>query len=44
MLCVLCSRAAVSVENARLYEMYESLVDANEDLVHGNVSLEENVQ
>ena len=39
MLYVLGSRAAVSIENARLYE---SLVDANEDLVHANVSLEEN--
>ena len=39
MLYVLGSRAAVSIENARLYE---SLVDTNEDLVHANVSLEEN--
>ncbi|MBN2575171.1 MAG: response regulator [Deltaproteobacteria bacterium] len=39
MLYVLGSRAAVSIENARLYE---SLVDANEDLIHANVSLEEN--
>jgi len=39
MLYVLGSRAAVSIENARLYE---SLVDANEDLVSANVSLEEN--
>jgi response regulator RpfG family c-di-GMP phosphodiesterase len=39
MLYVLGSRAAVSIENARLYE---SLVDANEDLTHANVSLEEN--
>lgn len=39
MLYVLGSRAAVSIENARLYE---SLVDANEDLVHANISLEEN--
>jgi response regulator RpfG family c-di-GMP phosphodiesterase len=41
MLYVLGSRAAVSIENARLYE---SLVDANEDLIHANVSLEENFQ
>jgi response regulator RpfG family c-di-GMP phosphodiesterase len=39
MLYVLGSRAAVSIENARLYE---SLVDTNEDLIHANVSLEEN--
>jgi response regulator RpfG family c-di-GMP phosphodiesterase len=39
MLYVLGSRAAVSIENARLYE---SLVDANEGLVHANISLEEN--
>ena len=39
MLYVLGSRAAVSIENARLYE---SLVDANEDLIQANVSLEEN--
>jgi response regulator RpfG family c-di-GMP phosphodiesterase len=39
MLYVLGSRAAVSIENARLYE---SLLGANEDLVHANVSLEEN--
>jgi response regulator RpfG family c-di-GMP phosphodiesterase len=39
MLYVLGSRAAVSIENARLYE---SLLDANEDLVRANVSLEEN--
>jgi HD-GYP domain-containing protein (c-di-GMP phosphodiesterase class II) len=41
MLYVLGSRAAVSIENARLYE---SLVDANEELIHANVSLEENFQ
>jgi response regulator RpfG family c-di-GMP phosphodiesterase len=41
MLYVLGSRAAVSIENARLYE---SLVDANDDLVRANVSLEENFQ
>ena len=39
MLYVLGSRAAVSIENARLYE---SLVDTNEDLIHANISLEEN--
>jgi response regulator RpfG family c-di-GMP phosphodiesterase len=39
MLYVLGSRAAVSIENARLYE---SLVDANKDLTEANVSLEEN--
>jgi response regulator RpfG family c-di-GMP phosphodiesterase len=39
MLYVLGSRAAVSIENARLYE---SLVDANKDLTKANVSLEEN--
>jgi response regulator RpfG family c-di-GMP phosphodiesterase len=39
MLYVLASRAAVSIENARLYE---NLVDANKDLTHANVSLEEN--
>jgi len=39
MLYVLGSRAAVSIENARLYE---SLVNANEGLVHANISLEEN--
>jgi response regulator RpfG family c-di-GMP phosphodiesterase len=39
MLYVLGSRAAVSIENARLYE---SLVDANHDLTDANVSLEEN--
>jgi response regulator RpfG family c-di-GMP phosphodiesterase len=39
MLYVLGSRAAVSIENARLYE---SLVDANKDLTQANVSLEEN--
>jgi response regulator RpfG family c-di-GMP phosphodiesterase len=39
MLAVLGSRAAVSIENARLYE---SLVDANQDLLGANQSLEEN--
>jgi response regulator RpfG family c-di-GMP phosphodiesterase len=39
MLYVLGSRAAVSIENARLYE---NLVDANKDLTAANVSLEEN--
>jgi HD-GYP domain-containing protein (c-di-GMP phosphodiesterase class II) len=39
MLYVLGSRAAVSIENARLYE---NLVEANEDLRRANVSLEEN--
>src|SRR4029079_139463 len=39
MLFVLGSRAAVSIENARLYE---NLVDANKDLTRANVSLEEN--
>ena len=39
MLYVLASRAAVSIENARLYE---NLVDANQDLTTANVSLEEN--
>jgi response regulator RpfG family c-di-GMP phosphodiesterase len=39
MLYVLGSRAAVSIENARLYE---SLVAANKDLTIANVSLEEN--
>ncbi len=39
MLYVLGSRAAVSIENARLYE---SLVSANKDLTRANVSLEEN--
>ena len=39
MLYVLGSRAAVSIENARLYE---NLVDANKDLTTANVSLEEN--
>jgi HD-GYP domain-containing protein (c-di-GMP phosphodiesterase class II) len=39
MLYVLASRAAVSIENARLYE---NLVDANQDLTVANVSLEEN--
>jgi HD-GYP domain-containing protein (c-di-GMP phosphodiesterase class II) len=39
MLYVLGSRAAVSIENARLYE---SLVDTNKDLSFANVSLEEN--
>lgn len=39
MLYVLGSRAAVSIENARLYE---SLVDSNKDLSRANVSLEEN--
>ncbi|HJX66249.1 MAG TPA: HD domain-containing phosphohydrolase [Polyangia bacterium] len=39
MLYVLGSRAAVSIENARLYE---SLVDTNKDLSLANVSLEEN--
>jgi response regulator RpfG family c-di-GMP phosphodiesterase len=39
MLYVLGSRAAVSIENARLYE---SLVSANKDLTHANISLEEN--
>jgi HD-GYP domain-containing protein (c-di-GMP phosphodiesterase class II) len=39
MLYVLGSRAAVSIENARLYE---SLVSANKDLTKANVSLEEN--
>jgi HD-GYP domain-containing protein (c-di-GMP phosphodiesterase class II) len=41
MLYVLGSRAAVSIENARLYE---NLVDANKDLTAANVSLEENFQ
>ena len=39
MLYVLGSRAAVSIENARLYE---SLVSANKDLTSANISLEEN--
>ena len=39
MLYVLGSRAAVSIENARLYE---NLVDANKDLTTANISLEEN--
>ncbi len=39
MLYVLASRAAFSIENARLYE---NLVDANKDLTKANVSLEEN--
>jgi HD-GYP domain-containing protein (c-di-GMP phosphodiesterase class II) len=39
MLYVLGSRAAVSIENARLYE---SLVTANRELTHANLSLEEN--
>jgi response regulator RpfG family c-di-GMP phosphodiesterase len=39
MLYVLASRAAVSIENARLYE---NLVEANKDLTTANVSLEEN--
>jgi response regulator RpfG family c-di-GMP phosphodiesterase len=39
MLYVLASRAAVSIENARLYE---NLVDANQELKVANVSLEEN--
>jgi response regulator RpfG family c-di-GMP phosphodiesterase len=39
MLYVLASRAAVSIENARLYE---NLVNANKDLTTANVSLEEN--
>jgi response regulator RpfG family c-di-GMP phosphodiesterase len=39
MLYVLASRAAFSIENARLYE---NLVDANKDLTSANVSLEEN--
>jgi response regulator RpfG family c-di-GMP phosphodiesterase len=39
MLYVLGSRAAVSIENARLYE---HLVTANKDLTKANVSLEEN--
>src|SRR5215467_9226563 len=39
MLYVLASRAAVSIENARLYE---NLVGANKDLTKANVSLEEN--
>ena len=39
MLYVLGSRAAVSIENARLYE---SLVSANHDLTDANVSLEQN--
>ena len=41
MLYVLGSRAAVSIENARLYE---SLVSANKDLTFANLSLEENFQ
>ena len=41
MLSVLASRAAVSIENARLYE---ELVDANKDLTRANSSLEENFQ
>lgn len=39
MLYVLGSRAAASIENARLYE---SLVEANKGLTHANISLEEN--
>jgi HD-GYP domain-containing protein (c-di-GMP phosphodiesterase class II) len=39
MLYVLGSRAAVSIENARLYE---SLVTANRELTQANISLEEN--
>ncbi len=39
MLYVLGSRAAVSIENAKLYE---NLVDANKDLTKANQSLEEN--
>ncbi|HEY3358152.1 MAG TPA: HD domain-containing phosphohydrolase [Polyangia bacterium] len=39
MLAILGSRAAASIENARLYE---SLVNANDDLVKVNTSLEEN--
>jgi response regulator RpfG family c-di-GMP phosphodiesterase len=39
MLYVLASRAAVSIENAKLYE---NLVDANKDLTRANISLEEN--
>jgi response regulator RpfG family c-di-GMP phosphodiesterase len=39
MLYVLGSRAAVSIENARLYE---NLVEANKELTAANVSLEEN--
>jgi response regulator RpfG family c-di-GMP phosphodiesterase len=39
MLAVLGSRAAVSIENARLYE---NLVDANRELLGANQSLEEN--
>jgi response regulator RpfG family c-di-GMP phosphodiesterase len=39
MLYVLASRAAFSIENARLYE---NLVDANKDLTRANISLEEN--
>jgi response regulator RpfG family c-di-GMP phosphodiesterase len=39
MLYVLASRAAFSIENARLYE---NLVDANKDLTLANISLEEN--
>jgi response regulator RpfG family c-di-GMP phosphodiesterase len=39
MLYVLASRAAVSIENARLYE---NLVDANKDITRANISLEEN--
>jgi response regulator RpfG family c-di-GMP phosphodiesterase len=39
MLSVLASRAAVSIENARLYE---DLVDKNRDLARVNMSLEEN--
>lgn len=39
MLYVLGSRAAVSIENARLYE---NLVEANKDLTAANISLEEN--
>jgi len=41
MLYVLGNRAAVSIENARLYE---SLVNANRDLTVANLSLEENFQ
>ena len=39
MLYVLASRAAFSIDNARLYE---NLVDANKDLTRANISLEEN--
>jgi response regulator RpfG family c-di-GMP phosphodiesterase len=39
MLVILAGRAAMSIENARLYE---DLVDRNKDLKHMNLSLEEN--